>query len=69
MKAMNAQKHQKLNVTPPTIISHTNPAVALSPMNAPNYKCITPAHHVGVDMNKQGVYMVAPAVLAVTNNS
>lgn len=57
MKAMNAQKQQKLNISPPII----------SQSNAPNYKCIAPAH-VG-DMNKQGVYMVAPAVLAVTNNS
>lgn len=54
---MNAQKQQKLNISPPII----------SQSNAPNYKCIAPAH-VG-DMNKQGVYMVAPAVLAVTNNS
>lgn len=61
---MNAQKHQKLNVTPP-IISQSN--AALSSMNAPNYKCIAPGH-VG-DVNKQGVYMIAPAVLAVTNNS
>lgn len=58
---MNAQKHQKLNIT-----SQSNTAT-LSAMNAPNYKFITPAH-VG-DMSKKSVYMVAPAVLAVTNNS
>lgn len=54
MKAIHAQKHQKLNVTPPIV-------------PASNYKCIVPPH-VG-DVNKQGVYMVAPTVLAVTNNS
>lgn len=70
MKAMNAQKHQKLNVTPPTIVQSNAAAAAaaaLSTMNAANYKFLTPAH-VG-DLNKQGAYMVAPAVLAVTNNS
>lgn len=71
MKAMNAQKHQKLNVTPP-MVAQSNAAAAaaaaaLSTMNAANYKFLTPAH-VG-DLNKQGAYMVAPAVLAVTNNS
>lgn len=67
---MNAQKHQKLNVTP-AIIAQSNAAAAaaatLSTMNAANYKFSTPAHVS--DVNKQGVYMVAPAVLAVTNNS
>lgn len=55
---MIAQKHQKLNFPPPT-----NSAIS----TAPNYKCIAPAH-VG-DVNKPGVYMLAPAVLTVTNNS
>lgn len=65
MKAMNAQKHQKMNVTPPIVSQSNN---TLSTVNAGNYKFIAPSPHVS-DVNKQGVYVVAPAVLAVTNNS
>lgn len=63
---MNAQKHQKLNVTP-SMVSQNSAAATLAAMSAPNYKCITPAH-VG-EMTKQSVYMLAPPVLALANNS